>query len=250
MSGTGTDATSAAEPGDTLGRAAAFFDFDGTIVRTNIVHCYAYLRRRELSAAAYVPWAAWFLVRGLFFKLMDRIDRHAFSRVFYKSYRNLNEETLKGHAPAMFEELLKPNIAAEAVAAVEAHRAAGRELVLLSGSLDFIVQPLADHLNFDRVVASHMQTKDGKFTGVLDGASVVGQEKRVRVLDDAEKNGIDLAASFAYADSISDLPILEAVGNPVVINPDARLEHTATVRGWPIEKWTTFAGPKPGYFRS
>jgi HAD superfamily hydrolase (TIGR01490 family) len=121
---------------------------------------------------------------------------------------------------------------------IGAHRTAGRRTVLVTGSIDFIIAPLAESLGVDEVIAPGLLTENGRFTGALDGPPVGMEEKARRIAAFARAHDIDLAASFAYGDSKADLPMLEAVGHPQVVNPDKVLRMIAIHRGWPVHRWT------------
>ena len=147
-------------------------------------------------------------------------------------------ETIRGQALECFEQVIRPHLFAQGSAKTREHIDAGREVVLVTGSIDFLMAPLAEHLGASHVEAPGLVTEGGRFTGALDGPPVGAEEKRRRVLAYAASVGIDMAGSFAYGDSIADLPMLEAVGHPVAINPDKALAAEAGRRGWPIERWT------------
>ncbi len=122
-----------------------------------------------------------------------------------------------------------------ALALIEQHRAAGRPVVLATTTPEHLVRPLAERLGVDHVIATrYALTEEGTFSGSLDGPFVWSRGKLAAVRDWAEREGIDLAESFAYSDSIYDLPLLSAVGSPAAVNPDPRLTVYALARGWPI----------------
>ena len=114
----------------------------------------------------------------------------------------------------------------------------GFDVVLVTGSIDFLVAPLARDLGATEVIANTLEEKDGRFTGSLVGAAVADEEKRARVLAYAEKRGVDLAASRAFGDSIADVPMLECVGESFAVSPSAKLRTEATRRGWDVLEWT------------
>ncbi len=114
------------------------------------------------------------------------------------------------------------------------HRAAGRLLVLATTSPEPFVRPIMEALGFDDLVCTRWKAEDGVFTGELDGEFLWGAAKANAVVDWAGQHNVDLAKSYAYSDSYFDGPLLDAVGNPVAVNPDAQLAATALVKGWPI----------------
>ena len=141
-------------------------------------------------------------------------------------------ETAMQEAAAELETMLTPG----AARAIERHRADGHRLVMATTSPLVFVKPFADRLGFDDVVATQWQrTSDGEaFTGRMEGDFVWGRSKSEAVIRWAQRHGVALSASWAYSDSYFDAPLLAAVGHPVVVNPDAQLRLTATLRGWPV----------------
>jgi HAD superfamily hydrolase (TIGR01490 family) len=131
------------------------------------------------------------------------------------------------------EELL-PRLYPQAVELLSRHKRAGREVYIASSSPEDYLEILADELGIDGVIGTRAQVIDGKYTGELDGPMVHGPEKAARVERLAKERDIELSRSFAYSDSINDLPMLELVGNPVAMNPDRRLAAEARRRGWQV----------------
>jgi putative phosphoserine phosphatase / 1-acylglycerol-3-phosphate O-acyltransferase len=117
---------------------------------------------------------------------------------------------------------------------LESHRAEGRVVVLATTSPAHLVRPLADRLGFDDVIATQYAVEDGRYTGGLDGNFVWATGKLEAVRRWAGPHQVSLTESYAYSDSIYDLPLLSAVGHPVAVNPDPRLRAFATVRRWPL----------------
>ena len=122
-----------------------------------------------------------------------------------------------------------------AIRRVREHRRRGHRTVLITGALDFVVRPLAPL--FDDVVCATMRAEDGRYTGELDDVPPTGEARAQAMADYAAAEGLDLAESVAYADSASDLPMLEAVGFPVAVNPETRLSALARRRGWLVEQF-------------
>jgi fatty acyl-CoA reductase len=223
--------------GSTPHQAAAFFDVDGTLARTTIVHYYVYFKRKRMSPFWGRCWQTLYLLKCLYFLLLDKIDRSRLNRVFYRSYARLPVDRIKGQAQECHNFVIKPRQFDQAADCIAAHRSAGRRVVLVTGSIDFIVAPLAQELHVDDVLAARLVESNGRFTGELDGRPIVDEEKAVRVRRYAAENDIDLSRSYAYGDSISDLPMLAVVGLPQVVSPDGRLATVALQRGWPIHRW-------------
>jgi HAD superfamily hydrolase (TIGR01490 family) len=129
----------------------------------------------------------------------------------------------------------------EGVRRIRAHKQAGHRVLLLTGALDVVVEPLAELLEVD-VDCAHLRLHDGRLTGDLLHPPPAGEARATAVEEYAAQHGMELAESFAYADAISDLPMLERVGTAVVVNPDARLSQVASQRGWRVERWDMARG--------
>jgi len=218
-------------------REAAFFDVDGTLCDTTIAHYYRYFMLRRLSPLAGRLWYATFLMRCGYYVLLDKFDRQRLNVVFYRNYAGLPAAEIKAQAAQCHHDVVIPRRLEQAASCIEQHRAAGRSIVLVTGSLDFIIEPLAAEIRADAVIAARLMESDGRFTGKLDGPPIGGEEKGRRMRDFAAEQGIELARSHAYGDSMADLPMLEAVAFPHAVNPDRGLRTTAKKRGWPTHHW-------------
>src|SRR4051794_6868595 len=131
-------------------------------------------------------------------------------------------------------ERLETAVAPFARALIDDHRDAGRRVVLATTTPYAFICPLAERLGFDDVVATRYAEENGAFTGGLAGEFVWATGKRNAVQRWAAEHGVDLAESYAYSDSVYDVPLLSAVGHPVAVNPDVRLQAVATTRRWPV----------------
>jgi HAD superfamily hydrolase (TIGR01490 family) len=210
---------------------------DGTLADTTIVHFYRYFRWQEMSAVKRKIWDAAFLTKCLYYLVLDKIDRGRLNMVFYRNYAGLPVERIRSMARACHEEMLAPRCFREVGECVRRHKAAGEAIVFVTGSVDFIVEPFAKELGAAHVIAARLEEHEGRFTGKLVGSPVGGEEKTERIRRLAAEQGIALAHSHAYGDSINDLPMLEAVGFPHAVNPDRKLRRLAHRRGWPIHRW-------------
>jgi len=217
------------------GEVAAFFDVDGTLVGSNVVSYFAWLRMRELPAPMRPLWLAWFLTKVPYYWGLDKISRAHFNRAFYKNYAGWKPSRAKHLGQESFAGFTLDRIFPEALQQLRDHKAAGHRVVLLSGALDFLLDPMKDLA--DDVLCSTLAQENGAYTGELTGAPVAGDARARMLASFARRRGLDLSRSYAYADSISDLPMLEAVGNPVAVNPDRRLGTAAKDRGWRVEHW-------------
>jgi HAD superfamily hydrolase (TIGR01490 family) len=131
-------------------------------------------------------------------------------------------------------DVIDPFVYEEALDLIALHREQGRRIYVVSSSPEEIVRPLARHFGASGVIATRAQVgEDGRYTGELDFYAY-GERKADAIRELATRVGLDLDASFAYSDSATDIPMLEAVGHPVAVNPDKELRHEAEERGWEI----------------
>ncbi len=221
------------------GQTAAIFDVDGTILESNVVASYAWLRMQDMPLARRPLWAARFASKVPYYWALDQVSRTHFNHAFYKNYAGWEPGKVRQIVHENFTEYMRGRMYREALEMLREHRRQGHRVVILSGALDFLLEPLGELA--DDVISAKLVEKNGVFTGEISGPPVAG-DARARMLSSfARKNGIDLSQSYAYADSISDLPMLEAVGRPVAVNPDRRLAAAARGKGWDIRRWS-----KPG----
>jgi alcohol-forming fatty acyl-CoA reductase len=218
------------------GQVIAAFDMDGTLLRSNVVESYLWLRLPELSGSARtreVADVARALPRWL---LTERRDRGAFLRSVYRRYAGASEEELLRIVDEHVTDLMLGRLASAAVRAVREHRAAGHHTLLITGAITPLTKPI--EALFDEIVAADLAVdSDGRYTGFLTRPPLVGESRAAYLRHRADTDGWDLSASYAYADSASDLPMLRAVGHPVVINPDVALSRVARRHRWPVEDW-------------
>ena len=219
-------------------KTAAFFDVDGTIVKSTIVHYYVSLRFPLLHPALRPLWLIQFAPKVIYYLFLDKASRTKFNRVFYRNYRGLDVEKLRRLASEKFDTLLRPKIFPAALDRIHEHRSRGNLVVLVSGSLNFIIQPLADFLQCDHALTVQLHEEGGKFTGELTTPPLSGEEKARVITGFAERHGVDLASSYAYGDSSADLPMLRCVNHPVAVNPSKAFRRIATESRWEIQNWT------------
>ncbi len=172
---------------------------------------------------------------------LDRRDRGDFLRSFYRRYDGASAQLLRHDSWDLFHHMLLTKSFPAGFARVRAHRALGHRTVLITGALDFVVEPLRPL--FDEVVCASLGVDDaGRYTGRLDNRPPTGEARALVLAQYAADTGLDLGESVAYADSTSDLPLLECVGFPVAVNPEARLAAVARRRGWHVEHWDKAGG--------
>ena len=216
-------------------QVAAIFDVDGTLVGSNVVSYFAWLRMRELPPAAGLAWLAGFLPKIPYYWALDKVNRSYFNHAFYKNYRGWKPARARYLGRESFSGFTLGRFYPEALDRLRKHKEAGHRVVLLSGALDFLLEPMRGMV--DDVLCASLEEEDGVYTGELTGAPIAGDARARMLASFARKRNLDLSNSYAYADSISDLPMLEAVGNPVAVNPDRRLAAAAKDRGWQVRRW-------------
>jgi HAD superfamily hydrolase (TIGR01490 family) len=208
-----------------MGEAAAIFDVDGTLVRGGTERLFfRYLIRTGRLGPG----------RALGFLL--RLASSPKSRYLNKTYlagMAAAETADLGHR--CFQEIILPRLSSQAVACLKAHQSRGQKIVLLTGSLAFLVLPLQELLGADWLIATELARCDQKFTGEIKGLHPRGENKRLLLEELARHQGLDLSSSSAYGDHEEDIPLLECVGRPVAVNPTRFLQRVAQDRHWPIE---------------
>jgi len=222
-------------------RHLAAFDLENTLVASNVVESYAWLASRHLPVGERARFTARILREAPALLALDRRDRGDFLRSFYRRYDGAPVQLLRHDAVEMFHHLLLAKSFPAGFARVRAHKALGHRTVLITGALDFVVEPLRPL--FDEVVCARLSQDDrGRLTGRLDRLPPTGEARALVLAEYAAAQGLDLGESVAYADSASDLPLLECVGFPVAVNPEARLAAIARRRGWHVEHWDKAGG--------
>lgn len=218
-------------------KTAAFFDVDGTLLKSTIVHYYLWMRTLQSPFLLKHLRLLGFLPKIVYYLILDKMSRTRFNQVFYRNYRGMDAEQVKGLSMKIFETYIRPKIFSAAASQIEEHKAQGTDIVLVTGALDFIVQPIADYLSVDFVLAPQLCEQNGAFTGELTTLPLIGEQKAKVIHTYAEQHEISLEASYAYGDSQSDLPMLECVGNPAVVNPGKKLREKALASGWEMHEW-------------
>jgi len=221
-------------------RQLAAFDLENTLIQSNVVGSWGWLATRNLNRAQRARLIMKALGEALSLQRLDRRDRVEFLRHFYRRYDKAPVEQLERDAAELFSDLLVKNAFPDAIRRVRMHRAAGHRTVLITGALDFIVKNLEPL--FDDIICPSLEQQDGRYTGRMLSAPPIGEMRAEALRQYAAEHDIDLQESVAYADSTSDLPLLEAVSFPVAVNPDTKLATIARRRGWLVELFE----PAPG----
>ncbi len=220
-----------------MSRCAAFFDVDGTLTRTTLLDPLIWYQRGRLSRPRFLLWAAGLLACVPYYLWLDRRSRSRFNVVFYRRYRGLRCADLAEWHRARFAQTLQRVVFPEALACLREHQQQGHRIVLVTGALECVMRPLAEHVGADELIAMTLAEEGGVCTGELARPPIGDEEKARLVRDHAGRNGIDLGSSFAYGNSFGDGPLLECVGNAVAVNPDGRLRQMAEQRGWRVVRW-------------
>jgi alcohol-forming fatty acyl-CoA reductase len=222
---------------DTTGSAAlAIFDLDGTIMSTNVIEQYLWARLPELSRTQQLAEVGQVIRRLPAYLRAEQRDRGTFLRAVYRRYRGADLAALERFVDTSVAPHILSRLSPEAVRRIREHRAAGHTTILITG----VVRPLTRPIQplFDVVIAADLGVdEDGRCTGFLTGPPVVGESRAAWLKHYASQHGIELDRSFAYADSHSDLPILETVGNAVAVSPDIALMRAATKNQWSVVEW-------------
>ncbi len=222
------------DPSERQYNKAAFYDVDGTLVKTNIVHTYGYYAMNRGSIRGIAGRTLGTIASIPLFASLDIVDRKMFNEFFYRYYAGLSEDRLLTLAEEMFEDLLKPAIFPKARDLIEEARRSGCKIVLITGALDFTVRPLLKYLQADDMIANKMQYVGGIATGKVIPPIIEGANKAYAVREYCVREKLALEKSYAYSDSASDYAMLAIVGRPTAVNPDIRLRALARAYQWPI----------------
>ncbi len=225
-------------------RTLAVFDLENTLLASNVVESYSWLASRRMDTGQRVRFVARMLSEAPSLLALDRRDRGDFLRHFYRRYDGAPVERVRADAWELFSDLLLEKSFPEGLRRVREHRRLGHRTVLLTGALDFVIEPLRPL--FDDVVAATLDERDGRLTGELLAVPPTGEARALLLAQYADANDLVLTDAVAYADSASDLPMLESVGFPVAVNPEPKLATIARRRGWHVEHWSKApGGPRP-----
>lgn len=212
-------------------RVCAFFDLDKTLISENsgtlfLKHRYG---RGETTA--------WDLLGGLGSYLkykLGLLDLDAWTEKAAREIAGAEIETLRREAAESFESVVLAKIYPEAERLIQHHRAQGHLLAIVSASIGFVVEPLAKQLGVEHALYTQLEEQDGRFTGRVKKPLCYREGKIFWLRKFVEAQNVDLARSYFYTDSITDLPLLELVGHPVAVNPDPLLYRKAVARAWPV----------------
>lgn len=215
-------------------RTAAFFDLDKTVIAKSSTLAFSrsfyqggLINRRAVLRSAYAQFV--YLVGGADHDQMERMREYLSGLV-----TGWDVQTVKDIVAETLHTIVDPIVYDEAVTLIDEHHLAGRDVVIVSSSGAEVVEPIGEMLGADKVVATRMVVgDDGRFDGTIEFYAY-GETKAAAIRELAESAGYDLTRSYAYSDSATDRPMLEAVGHPYAVNPDRALRKAAAERGWPV----------------
>jgi HAD superfamily hydrolase (TIGR01490 family) len=215
-------------------KGAAFYDLDGTLMGLNLIHGTLFALTNIGEWSRRVSYVVGLAARLPMLYLAERRDRHLLNVTLFEMFKGISRDRLITLGEEYCDRVLVANMYPRAVEMVAANREAGLEPVLVTGSPDFIVAPLAQRLGIETYAANRLVYSRGLATGRLQNPVMAGEAKAAWCIEYAEANRISLSASWGYADSHYDLPFLAALGHPVAVNPDRRLLAVARSRQWPV----------------
>ncbi|WP_082556774.1 HAD family phosphatase [Modestobacter sp. Leaf380] len=214
-------------------RSAAFFDLDKTVIAKSSTLAFGrpffqggLINRRAVLKGAYAQFV--FSLAGA-----DEVQMERMRAQITAMCTGWDVEVVHDIVRETLHTIVDPLVYAEAADLIEEHRAAGREIVIVSSSGAEMVEPIGEMLGVDRVVATRMVVAEGRYTGEIEYYAY-GENKAASMRAVAAEMGYDLADCWAYSDSVTDLPMLTAVGHPTAVNPDRGLRRAAAERGWPV----------------
>jgi len=226
--------TTISKDSNSVSNYIAFFDLDQTLTHSISGRALArgayrqgLMSRRELLNAIFLSIAFRLKLKDQL-KIIDRMVSWV---------RGIPEKTIAELCYKVFNQELLPSVYSEAITELGIHKSKNAKVVILSSALSIICQEMAKNLNFDAILCSELEVKDGYMTGFPVGHLCFGPEKAVRLKEYCKINNSSPSDAWYYGDSISDLPALLSVGHPVCVNPDYKLKKTAIKRDWKIVNW-------------
>jgi HAD superfamily hydrolase (TIGR01490 family) len=216
----------------------ALFDMDRTLIDTHTAKLYVQFQRDlgEIGAFEAVRTSYWLLQYTL-----GVIDAKQVALHVLQGYRGKTDAWLRDRCQRWFQSHVRERISSIGRVRVREHLRAGHAVAIATSAVLQVAEPLAHELSIPHLVCSELEVRDGELTGSFNWPLCYGQGKRERAETLLRSLGARLEQTAFYTDSITDLPLLEAVGHPIVVNPDARLRRAAKRRGWLIEDWIATA---------
>ena len=216
----------------TAPRIGAFFDMDKTLISENSGSLYMKYRyeRGEVDG--------WDLAKGLFDYLRYKagiLDIRSFTQQAMLEFRGQSERKLLREARDFVEQLVVPTVYPEAIETLRWHQKQGHVVAIVSGATKFVVRPVAEALGIKHYLYTRLEVEHGRFTGRVIDPLCFEEGKIYWLQQFIDERGIDLAKSWFYTDSVTDLPLMDLVGHPVAVNPDPFLFRAARRRHWPVK---------------
>jgi HAD superfamily hydrolase (TIGR01490 family) len=226
-----------------MSRIGAFFDVDRTLVSCNTGRLFLQDLRRRGEISLFRALRALFWMAKYHLSLIDL--QHVATSLAAQMEGWVERDFAERCRDWVKAEVL-PLVLPGAHGQIEKHRAEGHVIAILSTSPTYVTAPIAEALGIEEVISTRFEVVGGQFTGKLVGPACVGKGKVYWAEDLGVRREVDLAQSWFYTDSYTDMPMLERVGNQVIVNPDPRLRRTAKRRGWPVQDWSQALVPTPG----
>jgi HAD superfamily hydrolase (TIGR01490 family) len=214
-------------------RVAAFFDLDNTLLpgEASEIRFFRWLWKRGIVGWPEAGASLWWLLRHLPMRSLHPLRE----RKLYLAGKPA--QVIEPLGEEFCREELCPSVSPAAMRRMNVHREAGHAIILLTGSLDFLIEPIASALQVDRCCAGMLEQRDGVYTGALVQPMPYGEGKRRLIEQVADELGLELSACYAYGDSPGDLEVLRAVGHPTVVNPIRGMARVARRNRWPVVQW-------------
>lgn len=214
--------------------AASYFDVDGTLVKTNLVHPTLYYLRNQATPLKTARHLGRALLKAPVMALAELRDRRMFNELLYSAYAGVSEDRMEVLSEEVFEDVLRPQLFPFARDLIAQSKRAGQKVVLISGALDCVLRHLGEYLGADDIIANRLEMKDRIATGKILQPVVAGPTKARLIREHARQHDYNLDDCYAYSDSYSDVPMLSVVGHPAAVNPDRRLATLAKAYDWPV----------------
>jgi HAD superfamily hydrolase (TIGR01490 family) len=219
-----------------MSRIAAFFDLDKTVIAKSSTLAFSrpffqegLINRRAVLKSAYAQFV--FMLAGADADQMDRMRAHITALA-----AGWDVEQIRGIVNETLHDIVDPLVYKEATQLIADHKAEGHDVVIVSASGEELVAPIAQMIGADYSVGTKMVVLDGRYTGEV-GFYCAADNKAIAIKQLAVEHGYDLAKSYAYSDSVTDLPMLEVVGHPTAVNPDRGLRRIAVEKDWPVQQF-------------